>query len=146
MKSIVLAALSFTALIGVPAGSAQTLTNPLVATIPFDFHVGRSVLPAGRYEVKQGPTQVIVLKKSNGSASAVLMAPGRSRPDSQRESGFLRFERYGDQYLLTEIFEPGLTSGLAIRAPKAWKEMKESMAAGEAPRTVEIAASIGSAR
>jgi hypothetical protein len=146
MKSIVLAALCFTAFIGAPAGSAQTLTNQLVATIPFDFHVGRSVLPAGRYAVKQGPTQVIVLKKSNSSASAVLIAPGPSRPDSQTEGGFLRFERYGDQYLLTEIFEPGSSSGLAVGSAKVWKEMKESMAAGEAPRTVEIAASIGSAR
>ncbi len=146
MKSIAFAALSFTALIGVPAGSAQPLADSLFATVPFDFHAGRTVLPAGRYEVKRTVSNMIILHRPDGLASAFVVAAGRSRPESGELGGVLRFEHYRDQYLLTEVFAPDAASGLGIHAPKVWKEMKESVAAGDAPRTIEIAAFRGSAR
>ena len=140
MKSTVIAALAFTALIGVSSISAQPLSTSVRAIIPFDFHAGRTVLPAGRYEIKGLDSGAIVMRRVDGVAAALMSAGMRSRSEAGELPGVIRFERYRGDYLLTEIFGRGMAAGMRAEVPKAWKEMRSATGAAGAPRTVEIAA------
>lgn len=98
-------------LLGVFFGLSATAvfaTSRLVATIPFDFIVGDTVLHAGKYtfEVPASRGDKIVIRSSDrrvtqSADQESLRAPGRTPEDK------MTFTRYGDQRFLSQIWIAG---------------------------------------
>ena len=95
--TIAIAFLASTMLVALSSASAQSKSK---ATIPFNFRVGSALMPAGAYEIESTDPHVIWFRNQNGHDSAVAVAmttSGETAPPVR-----LVFNRYGDQYFLSE--------------------------------------------
>ena len=86
--------------------SAHAQTTHLKVTVPFEFTVGDTTLPAGEYDIQStGPWGGKVLSLCNRKANAsayVISASYETAKNSKRSE--LVFNRYGQQYFLTEVW------------------------------------------
>jgi hypothetical protein len=101
------------------AGYAQS-TLPLRANIPFNFVAGSATLNAGPYIVDQGHSGLILMQSANGKASAYLFATAVQCTGGVQSASRLVFHRYGDTYLLSEIWTEGDNCGR--QAPRTSRE------------------------
>ena len=111
-KAAVVAALSLALLaLAVPA-SAQTNMR---VDVPFAFIAGNQVLPAGTYNLVIDANFSICHLDSftNGSVHMVHFVPGKARSSAKIETGVVQFEKYGDHYVMSGVWKPGYTDGLA---------------------------------
>ncbi len=96
------------------AQGSQTLT----VQVPFGFHVGNSVLPAGGYTVyTDGPAQILRLR-SDDSKSSVMIQTNRVEKLSAPGKGKLVFNKYGDEYFLSQVWKAGDNSGRELLKTK----------------------------
>jgi hypothetical protein len=98
-------------------------TYQAAAKIPFTFHAGDTVLPAGEYRVgTTGNKPVIqVRNKETGRTNFISTNFGAENTDHRR--AVLVFHRYGDAYFLSEMWDE---SGAGSRVPTT-KSEKEYM-------------------
>jgi hypothetical protein len=96
---------SILALLLAVAGHAQS-SLPLHANIPFNFVAGSATLNAGEYTVDQGHAGLINLKAADGKASTFLFAVTGECAGTQTASRLV-FHRYGNTYLLSQIWTAG---------------------------------------
>lgn len=118
VPALVCAALSFLAL----SASAADLK----ATIPFDFHLGNAVLPAGDYSIQYSAAlPVLIFRNSLGKPAA--MASTRP-PEKQRKDGasVLMFHQIGNEYFLNALWTPTAPDG-GLSIPTSTRE-KEAYA------------------
>src|ERR1700753_1408945 len=102
------ALLAIASLIGASGASAQTTV--LRATIPFDFTVGETLLPAGTYLLEQAQPRIVSLENEKNGASIFSMIQST---DNERQPTYrLLFHKYGDQYFLNQI--SGLTDSTSM--------------------------------
>ncbi len=74
------------------------------AAIPFDFHAGDRLLPAGEYVI-QGQGSVVFLRGAdNGSPSFALMTINSEGRDPSGHAR-LDFNRYSNEYFLTAVWD-----------------------------------------
>ena len=88
------------------AGSAQA-QPAAVADIPFTFHVGKSVLPAGQYTVgilSLGSAVLTVRCLACQGAAMVQTFPAHIT--KYQAKGTLAFRRYGSAYFLATVSAP----------------------------------------
>ena len=98
--------------IAVSHGSAQ-IDQPLVAKIPFNFTVCREELPAGKYTVflaSSATSQLLAIRSEDGRSMYIACTQSVNSPKTVTE-GMLVFNRYDDQYFLSEAWWPGYTMG-----------------------------------
>jgi hypothetical protein len=96
-RTIAIAFLASTMFMALTSASAQGKSK---ATIPFNFRVGSALLPAGAYVIESTDSRVICFRNENGHATAMAVAmttSGATAPATK-----LVFNRYGDQYFLSE--------------------------------------------
>ena len=72
--------------------------------IPFEFSAGKTTLPAGIYTVKRLSGNNVTLRSENGRSTAILNAPVTNNSTDPNAVERLVFERYGDQYALSQIW------------------------------------------
>lgn len=91
-----------------PAGYTQA--GMMNATIPFDFYVGKHLLPAGEYVVQPvAPEMQQIRSKDNKfAASMITMAIVTERRAAEEK---LVFNRYGNTHFLAQIWWSGLRGG-----------------------------------
>jgi hypothetical protein len=82
----------------------------LVANIPFDFTVGDKTMLAGWYTIKpvsdSGLRSKLLIRSEDGrSVTTVDVSPVQAK-EIQTEAKLL-FNRYGDQYFLSQVWTPG---------------------------------------
>ena len=85
---------------------AQSVTTLAKAEIPFDFIVGQKTLPAGEYEICPGSKtnkDILWIKKADSQATANVVTFGRNTKRQQAGS-YLVFNRYGNQYFLSQVW------------------------------------------
>jgi hypothetical protein len=104
MKRITAIAL-FTVAAFVTAGEAMAQDHAVRATVPFAFTVGGKLLPSGNYEFTTPLTNVIEIKNRDNDHIVAMATTNYDRHES-RKGGKLVFDRYGDQYFLSEILTP----------------------------------------
>jgi hypothetical protein len=109
--------------------NAQTTTGR--ATIPFDFQIGKSHLPAGKYVIQESGCLLTVRDVNGTSAVNHLTRPASGAPLSR--DPHLEFHRYGDVYFLAGVWNSSSRDGHALPKSKQEKEL----AAG--PRSVQTA-------
>ena len=82
------------------AGRSYAQEHPVQATVPFDFTVSNKLLPAGTYTIHKESSNLIVIKNHDKPIAVFALAT----PDGRESKyGKLVFNRYGDQYFLSEI-------------------------------------------
>jgi hypothetical protein len=91
--------------LAIAAQAQEVEVDHIVVTIPYEFVVAGTTLPAGSYEVRRASNRVesrILLLSSYNNRASVLLVPfevENARNDKPRVS----FERAGHQYVLSEI-------------------------------------------
>ena len=99
---------------GVLAINAQAQTK-VIASIPFAFNVGKTMLPAGRYTITvlnpSSDRKILQIRSLNGRSSAVVMTTGIIGHTS--DNAKLVFERYGDRYVFAQAQWAGDETTLA---------------------------------
>lgn len=94
-----------------PAARAQSPVN-IKVEVPFDFHVGERLMPAGRYTIRRAAADtnrtLVVAGEGEGERAAVATAPVAGR-EARRTA--LVFHRYGGEHFLRAAWTAGETEG-----------------------------------
>ncbi len=86
-------------------GNASAQTGSVQATVPFNFTVGNTELPAGTYTISATSENVIVVRnKDLPRISMLSMTVGDDATSAKGEE--LVFHKYGEQYFLSELICP----------------------------------------
>ena len=132
------------------SANAQTLQYRLTANIPFDFSAAGEKLPAGKYWIKRAQTSdgdlVVQISSVDGQSNITRLTIPVSAKQPVK-TGMLVFNRYGDEYFLSEIWPAGGATGRELHKSRAERDLarkaKDSgIAAVNAPevKTVTIQA------
>jgi hypothetical protein len=115
--------LAVVAIFGALAGIGLHAQNfDLRANIPFDFHAGDRLMPAGEYLIHgQGPV-VFVRRADNGSNAFALTTIGVSSREAPRKAR-LDFNCYGSEYFLTNIWDSFAENGRQLQQTSREKEL-----------------------
>jgi len=103
------------------AGHAQSSLS-LHADIPFNFVAGSITLNAGEYTVDQGKAGLINMKTENGKGSAFLFTATVGCTGNQTASKLV-FHRYGNTYLLSQIWTEGNECGRQVPVTSREREL-----------------------
>jgi hypothetical protein len=117
-----------------PSKAHAQIVGDLEANIPFQFHVGDTKLPAGKYVIHmldQTDLTVMEISGADGSTSAlfgVRYAEAKSAP----AKGELIFNKYGDRYFLARVFDEGSPSGATVDKSRYEKQIGQADAEAQA--------------
>jgi hypothetical protein len=123
MKSLRMFALFALLLVAVGSSLGQLPASQGVkADVPFAFSAGNNMFPAGEYTVmNSGALGVLSIKKTGGGSKfTVGNAAARSGPSDKTK---LVFHRYGDRYMLSQIWVEGESRGIELPKTKLEKEL-----------------------
>jgi len=99
------------------------MTPRMKAHIPFGFHVGNSMLPAGEYTVDTDPGPGLVrLRSADAKSSVTILANAVQTVSTPRDSKLI-FSRYGDEYFLSRIWRAGSDTGNELRKSRRETEV-----------------------
>jgi hypothetical protein len=123
-KKILSIVATLTLLIPITIIGFAGLSGRVTADIPFNFTVGNKEFKAGKYSVGRlasGRTaDTLILRSEDGLEAAnfnVNMVYGKGKPRAR-----MVFNRYGNQYFLTQIFDAESAEGSALVKSKAERE------------------------
>ena len=108
--------------------SLQAQSNGLLATIPFEFRIGDTVMPAGQYRVQQA-SSVLTLRKQDGDPKGAMLLTSPASRKAKSGENSLEFNRYGDVYFLTHVWNASSGDGRAL--PKSAMEKELISRAGQ---------------
>ena len=128
----ILTTLTLALLISVPL-SAQTIAK---ATVPFDFTVGQTRMPAGAYEIS--PLSHAILIRDRKTAKSVLSLFNSEEPSRGDSTPRLVFHRYGDKYFLSQVSRGN--GGAVMQLPTSKLEEEVRIAGSSVPQKTVIAA------
>ena len=121
------------------AHAQSTSSQRMVANIPFNFSVGKTSLPAGKYTITVlNPTsdrRVLQIRSTNGRSSAMTLTTGVI--GDVAENSKLVFEHDGDRYVFAQAQIAGDSTSLAAVGRKT---EKHSIAAAKKKTLVVITA------
>jgi hypothetical protein len=116
-------------LLGVTAAHAQ-VTETIQFKTAFPFTVGDTTLPAGHYTIRPANdgTDLSVLEISNGMRSALLLVePESPRNINQPVKDEVVFNKYGDRYVLSDIWDAADGSGSHVEmSPAEQRQIAQS--------------------
>ena len=112
---------------------AQTLN--LRASIPFNFRMGKVLMPAGDYQIYHSNGVVRVRGESGRVTGALSLSRATSRP-GKATLGALEFNRYDDNYFLTKVWAPYSNDGQVLPTSK---EEKMLVSRGALVETASVA-------
>lgn len=116
--------------------SLTAQSGNLLVNVPFDFLVGKVSMPAGEYTISQAH-QVVTLRNTTGHLSGVIvLTNGEYRPNDQAE-GKLVFNRYGNEYYLSNIWTPNNPLGRVFPKSPREKELMSRLGAHQ-PATIAL--------
>jgi hypothetical protein len=111
-----------------------------IVNIPFAFNVGEKRLPAGEYRIqpyRRDTDKVwLIQNREQHTGTFVMTIPARS--NSVREEAQLIFNRYGEQYFLSQVWTPGTNTGIEL--PVSRQERAVEVAATTERRTYVLTA------
>ena len=123
MKRIAAIAL-FVASTLLTAGSAVAQDHRVKATVPFNFTVNNSWLPAGTYTIGSNSDTPNLLSIRDRAKSVHILAMGLTDPRDSEKVGKLVFHRYGNQYFLSEIRRGSASMNVHFPATKLEKKAR----------------------
>jgi hypothetical protein len=127
MKTRALVMAGVMALTAVASTRVAQAQEPLVVNIPFDFVAGDMKLPAGEYSVKvSGPTQTLLLISRKDAAATAFMNTNPAVSSEPQTESKLIFNRYGDRYFLSQIWQEGNSQGRQLLKSAREKEISQT--------------------
>jgi len=112
----------------------QAQTAIMKANIPFDFHLGKAVMPAGQYDISYSAHLLTLRQNAGGHDAHAALALTTPVSRSQRPStGLLEFTQYGDTYFFAKVWTPYSQQGGAL--PKTSREKELARRGGPTPPT-----------
>lgn len=103
-------------------GTSLMAQDRETAEIPFDFHVGKSTMPAGTYTVNRDGLSTFLQLRSDDSRHAILLLiQGRSTGKTDPR---MMFRCYSGDCFLAEIWIPG-TPGYSFEKTSREKELEK---------------------
>ncbi len=107
----------------IAAGEARAADHEVEATVPFDFAVGNHVLHSGIYRIGANVgSNMIEIRSRDGQASVIAATLGDyMRP---AKGGELVFDRYGNQYFLSEVLCPAASINVKLPISKMEKKVR----------------------
>jgi hypothetical protein len=118
---------SILAIVLTVAGHAQSSLS-LHANIPFNFVAGSTTLNAGEYIVDQRKAGLIDMKAEDGKSSAFLLTATVGCTGNQTASRLV-FHRYGNTYLLSQVWTEGNECGRQVPVTSRERELSARHAA-----------------
>ena len=110
--------------------------EPMKADIPFDFTVGKTKLPAGRYSIETNKqSHFVIIRDARNQNSAVVICQDRS--PSHRDDTYLTFRVYGSKHYLAGA--QSSTLGVAWDLSRTAAEREAMIAAGNQTQTLLLA-------
>ena len=108
--------LSFLLVLAAVSVNAQRLSdNSIAVNIPFDFAVGQTKLPAGKYTLRRialpSSYDRLVIQSADGRGDTRTFMTGPKRTSEVQKQSNLVFNRYGDQYFLSQVWMAGSDTG-----------------------------------
>lgn len=96
--------------------SADAFGFGVRADIPFDFVVGTKTLPSGTYTVTPHGTSAntLIIRGQENGKSAFVLSITVAAEDTLDNSPKLIFNRYGDQYFLSQVWSGARLAGQEI--------------------------------
>lgn len=117
-------------------------SSSLMVQIPFDFQVGGKSLPAGLYVIERSTlssAEGLSLRNTDNKHSVYVLTSTVQSGSRQRGSRLV-FNRYKEQYFLSQFWTSGEQSGRElIKTNKELSAERELSKAGDAPERVSVA-------
>jgi hypothetical protein len=110
-------------------------SEDIVANVPFDFTLGKAVMPAGEYRVTLSNGTVSIREMGGTHQSIMLSRPARAntRPAALADNqGVLVFQRYGEERFLTTVWTKNLPDGRQLPESAQQKELARRAKPAEA--------------
>jgi len=124
MKKRILVMASLLVLCSFAATQVARAQEPMTVNIPFAFTAGDAALPAGEYRVqKMDGNGAVLLIRCSGPTAAAFVVTNATGGGKQQEQSKLIFNRYGDHYFLTQVWNAGYSSGRELRKTQQEKEI-----------------------
>ena len=109
------------------AGKASAqIDGDLDADIPFQFHVGTRELPAGKYRIHldEASLRIMEITSADGSASALFQVQESDAKSAPAQSELI-FNKYGDNYFLSKLYDEGDPSGSELIESRYEKQLSK---------------------
>lgn len=110
------------------AASLAAQTVNITASVPFEFMVAGSSMPAGDYTIGSVfPETGGAIRVFNGNSGVVsLVMRSNTNPDERTGQVSLVFNRYGDQYFLSSIVDGSRGARLELPVSRTEKELSKT--------------------
>lgn len=127
----IFATLSLLAIMGLSSVYGQ-IVHALKFNAPFDFIVGKTTLPAGEYTVEldriglaaDTGSRLLIRSADDRLCAAVMTMPVQALAIQAKAK--LVFNRYGDQYFLSQVWTPGDNVGRELPQSHVERELAKS--------------------
>jgi hypothetical protein len=96
------------------------------ADVPFAFHLGNKVMPAGSYTIRQLTSQSVVIKQEGSGAVSTIALTFSAQRDAKDNGAKLVFDRVGDQYFLVQIWGANTESGKLIASSRSQEKLERN--------------------
>jgi virulence-associated protein VagC len=108
--------LSFLLVLAAVSVNAQRLSdNSIAVNIPFDFAFGETKLPVGNYTLRRivlpSSYDRLVIQSADGRGDTHTVMTGPNRTSEVPKQSNLVFNRYGDQYFLSQVWMAASDTG-----------------------------------
>jgi hypothetical protein len=121
-----------------PTKTNAQIVGDMEADIPFQFHVGNTKLPPGKYVIHvldDSDLTMMEISSADGSTSALFQVRPAEASSAPAKSELI-FNKYGNRYFLAQLFDEGNPSGSTVIESRYEKGL--SRAAAEAQEHVPV--------
>ena len=109
------------------SAKAQSLDYRLTANIPFEFSVADKKLPAGKYWISRAQQSqgdmIVQIRSAQGNANVIRLTIPVNTLYPMR-SASLVFNRYGNEYFLSEVWPKGGSIGRELTKSRGERELE----------------------
>jgi hypothetical protein len=116
-----------------PSKTRAQITGNLEVDVPFQFYVGNAKLPPGKYIIRpmeDSDLTVMEISSADSLISALFDVEDVQANSSPAKSELI-FNKYGDRYFLSKLFDEGNPDGSKV-LPKSRYEKRMGTATAEA--------------
>jgi hypothetical protein len=103
------------------SGVHAQASSKVEVNIPFEFSAGKTTLQPGIYSIKRMSGNYLTLRSADGKSAVILNAPLNLTSSNPESVERLVFNKYGDQYYLSQIWLTADTGRELIVRKKAAK-------------------------
>jgi hypothetical protein len=118
--------LALLAIAGGGTSACAQVMDSIEADVPFDFTVRNQVMPAGHYIIKRldDSRPGVMTIRGSDSHEARIFLTGDAQIAKEPRHNELIFDRVGDQYFLSRIFEVGNEYGVAVKKSRSERKLE----------------------